>query len=60
MGLKSFIKTNIAIRKDIRTFEVDKHGKDTCPNCKRNRKEWIRTLPFNTLECICGHKFHGE
>jgi hypothetical protein len=60
MGLQSFIKANIEITEEIRKSELKKLGKDTCPSCKRNRKEWIRTLPFNTLECVCGHKFHGE
>lgn len=60
MGLQSFIQTNISLREEARKLEVEKYGKDTCPACKRNRKEWIRTLPFNTLECLCGRKFHGE
>lgn len=56
MGLQSFIKANIELREEIRNLEVKKLGKDTCPSCNRNRKEWIRTI-LNTLECLCGHKF---
>lgn len=41
MGLQSFIQTNIFIREEGRKLEVEKYGKDTCPDCKRNRKEWI-------------------
>lgn len=60
MGLQSFIRLNVKLREEIRKEEEKKFGKDTCPNCKRNRKEWIRTIPFNTLECLCGRKFYGE
>ena len=60
MGLQLFIKAYISIREEERKREIEKHGKDTCPNCQRNRKEWIRTIPFNTLECLCGQKFYGE
>lgn len=59
MGLQSFIKESILIKEENRKNEVEKYGKDICPNCKRNKNEWIRTIPFNTLECICGRKFYG-
>ena len=60
MGLQQYIKNNIQITEENRKREIEINGNDTCPNCKRNRKDWIRTLPFNTLECLCGKKFYNE
>jgi ribosomal protein L37AE/L43A len=59
MGLQTFIRTNITLREELRKIEIEKHGKDTCPECKSNRKDWFRNI-LGTLECICGRKFHGE
>lgn len=60
MSLQGFIKDSLSLSKEIREQEISKHGKDKCPDCNRERKYWIRTVPFNTLECICGKKFYNE
>jgi len=59
MGMQSFIKKEISTREEKRKLEIANHGKDTCPNCYRNRREWIRNI-FGTLECMCGKKFYIE
>jgi len=60
MGLQSFISNNILISEEKRVLEIKKYGKDVCPNCLTHKNKWFRTLPFDTLECMCGRKFYGE
>jgi len=59
MGLQSYIRLSTLINEESRKLEIEKFGKDTCPNCNRNRSDWFRNM-LGTLECRCGKKFYDE
>jgi hypothetical protein len=56
---QSFIQNNILIRELKRKSEVEKYGKDICPNCQGKASQFFRNI-CNTIECPCGRKFYGE
>lgn len=59
MGMQDFIRRRAESQEEKRKAEIKKAGKDTCPECGRNRSQWFRNM-MDTLECLCGKKFYGE